>query len=779
MNAEENANSHEMTEAELAKELKGAVAILGTTSPDKRDKYRALFSTLGMDGNHTGGTDFFFTDSGALRIVPVKLPERTNDYGGNLSEKSINQLETLEKYEKLIRNKLKVKSGSQGFDPKTVNIIGITEDSGWQLEFANSQKEEKFLNAVKEKMDPQLRDKEKDLLDNLNNTGFPGPNLKPFQQHLPGGFHQLMEIIYDSAKDAGVKELRYSTTSTMSFASPRLDKGFTKSVTAEGRMLTRSEYDERLLQVEDGEAINSDFVHIPDGQPKGKKQTMEELGRKLLTHSSKDVPARYDRRELTEWLQDLVGKRRSSYEERKRPVKIAYISSQAMETGQEPNVHVPLLRDYTSVGIPTNKECANFPSLKQLGDADVVMLVPNGEKKKGSDLTPDSNLGLMLDVLVTVETDPESMNIPVILDNRSGKFDKSLRLITDAFAQGRLLGDSPFHVVESEDEMKDVLGGLKNVIQRRPIIINPESTQPANRNSPPADPVKNVPDDGRFTLFIGGGHANNSKRDLDEAQAMGHHAASQGWRIVTGAGLLEGSMGAVHTGFVQYHLDQVTPQDVNQLSKGVREELASFYDKKEGHYDAEKIIEDSPKLLDKLADKDLIPRDLFYGYSMKSLLKMESPSGKEPPAISYHESGNRVRRLDGLLSPGTKVFMPGSIGTDEEFERTVKQHVEAKLLPDSDDKRSFSDGTDNKDGSMIIYNRDGSLDRLLQHYGLSGEDPIRKQVREKHNIKIVTSFEELKEATSSRAESWQNSWADRVAQGDLSSAREKASAEKG
>lgn len=737
-------NKNEMTEAELKAELKGSMLILSTSSPDKRDIYRELFSSHAKDADHHAGLDLYYTDSGALGIAPRKTPEQTGDYHGNLKEKAILQLEGLrdETVQQSIRSRL-ASSARNEFDPETVKIIGMTEDSGWSIAFDNKVTQAKFIDAMQNELRPILRERDLWLIEKMEETGFPGPNLKPVQEHLTGGFHALMEMIYDVAQRLNILTLRYTNVISVSFVSPHLRKHYTMVVKSSGRILTREEYEERLLSTQRGEAINSNFVHVPDGQIKGTEETVDELIRAgLHSKSSATLPAEYARRDLTESLQQLIGKRRSSRAERKRPVRIAFVDPQTMHGHSIEDVGMPHLNDFQFTSVPTLDDLHAQPNVKIFGDADVIALAP--EKMGGQDnhLRADPNLGLLLNFVVTAETDPESMSIPLVLDNRFGGFDKSLELISDAFAQGRLMGEPPFRVASTDDELKEVLAQIKDIKQRAPIISTPRRPHDERVQPLPA----HVPADGTFTLFIGGGHANNSKRDLTDAKDFGYHSAQHGWRIVTGAGSVEGSMGGVHTGFVQYHLDQLQQAPGNDEVK----QYLQKYNNRQDQFDAENLILAEPSYVEELAEKGHIPREMFYGYSMKPLLEMESPSGAQPPAITYFDSGNRVRRLSGLLAPGTKVLLPGSVGTDEECEESIRQHLQGRAGERM--AHSFTDGTPKNQGQLIIYNRKGHLDKLLQHYGLAGDDPVATTKRKHNNITIVTSLNQLKKVSVRVAE---------------------------
>ncbi|MEZ5691240.1 MAG: hypothetical protein R3D71_06215 [Rickettsiales bacterium] len=536
-------------------------------------------------------------------------------------------------------------------------------------------------------------------------------------------------------------------------------KIFNKKIESSGDITSKDEYFERILKIRRGEPINSDFIQIPDGQKDGKRRAFTVLERKgIFTKSSHELPADFGRRELTEYLQDLIGKRRSSYAERKRSVHIAYVTPDNVDNKRTQSTYsYPKINDYKTTNIPTYNSLRNRPNQPMFGDADVVVLSPKLIDNKDNDLYSDPNYSLLLKFAVSAITDPKSMNIPVVVDNRNGGFDRSLELISDAYAQGRLIGKNPFIIANNNKQLESVLTLLKDIKQRSPIIRDITSANYEKAH----EELKTAPSDGKFTVFIGGGHANNSKRDLEDAKELGYMAASKGWRIVTGAGSIEGSMGSVHTGFIQYHLDKFQKKTVGSLSqanKVIKKALENFTGEN-GKYDAEKIIKNAPELLERLADNNQIPKNMFIGYSMQPLLEMESHSGSHPPAITYYEAGNRIRRLDGLLSAGNKIIMPGSMGTDEELEDTINQHIKAIKATNSkntlkNNESSFTDGTPNDMGTIVIYNRDNIYDKVLRHYKLLGDDPFTETRKKKYNIKVVDSLEELKKASIENAESW-------------------------
>jgi len=767
----------EMTEEEFAGILKGSLLVLTTSSPDKRDIYRLLFTShakgkKGEHDEHHAGLNLFYTDSGSLGIAPRKTEEKTGAYEGNLDEKALQQLQILGEQQKKVRHSLRHQSE---FDADEVKIVGMTEDSGWKLIFDDKEQERQFVEAIIRKLKPKLRAEDEWLISTLHETGFPGPNLKPIQEHLEGSFNELVEIIYDAADELKIKNLRFSSSTNVAFVAPQSGKYFHKTFESFGDVLSREQYNARLMETRKGEAINANFIHIPDGQKDREHKTIDVLIREgLHTESSNELPANYARRELTEYLQELIGKRRSSPVERKRSVNIAWVTPDTMHNKKSLKISVALPNDYKKSGLPIHSELLSSPSMKPFDDAQVVVLMPENIERRDNKLWSDPNLGMVLNVTVTHLTDPESMDVPIILDNRSGGFNKTLDFVGDAFLKGRLMGDAPFYVAHTDEELENLLTVIKDVKQRAPIVQLLHSQADSDDT-----PLSKVPADGTFTLFIGGGHANNSKRDLEDAKNFGHMCAKNGWRIITGAGCLEGSMGATHTGFIQYHLEQLQETEgydeikaqlaapltvsvkTNSAENGKEESKTIAFVDDKGAFIAENIILYKSDLIEQLANDNLIPRDMFYGYSLKPILEMESPLGgdKPPPGITYFEAGNRVRRLQGLLAAGTKVFMPGSIGTDEEFEETVKQHLEARLRKEQTgaaNESMFSDGTPDNQGTIIIYNRNGHLDKLLEHYGISNStDHFARMKRETYNIKIVTSLKELKEASMVTEASWQ------------------------
>lgn len=848
---------HEMTgddERELADTLRGSLLILSTTSPDKRTIFRKLFTLLGIHDNprlgirQKAGVDLFFTDSGSVNIVPTKTSERTLDFHGNLDEKAVQQLGILKDADGDIRKQL---VQTKEFDPETIKIMGMTEDSGVSLVFEtpegepDREKKRLFIEKVTALISDRIRDRDKPWLvehlatrelEDPSDSGFPGVNLHPLQNYL-GGYPALLEVIYTAAEQAGVQNLRFKNTSVVSFANPATEKIYTKTFVSYGRLLTREEY-QRKLEESNGEAVvNIDFTQIYDNQKNGTQKTMEGMRDNVLVSTSQRLPVDYPRREMVAWLQEIIG-RRTLPLGRFADFDVGFVSPYTRNQEEQVRSFRTIMPGLRKVLVPGKDDLLSNPHAKFFDDADAVVLMPNGYQKKEGELQHDPNIELVLGAIVVAQTDPQSMCKPVILDNRSRKFSPVLKIVQDAFMQGRLLGDLPFFVAHTRGEMRRHLKEVQTMVRLAPRINKRES----QRELPE---VMQIPPDGVFTLFIGGGHENNTKQDLEEAFDLGYQCAKNGFRIVTGAGSVEGSMGATHTGYIQYHLDQIQNDKmayamdaigrefnkrgnvqydeesirevVNEVQRqsqnadlisqisdlkagGLVEELAKnllndpgilpgeqlsrksweimqlkqtlealppdkFPQGPAGQYDAENIILEKPELLNDLADKGYIPRSLFYGFSMQDLLKIENPTGYPPPAITYSDAGNLSRRLQYLLAPGTKVFMPGSVGTDQELEYSIAQHLEGRSRKASGAANDsfFKDGTRDDDGIMIIYNRGGNLDAVLKHYGLMdenhqpGEESLAERaIREKYNVVVVDTAEDLHRAVLTRATNWLN-----------------------
>ncbi|MBY0406695.1 MAG: hypothetical protein K2Q01_03315, partial [Rickettsiales bacterium] len=472
-----------MSEEEFARELKRSLLVLTTSSPDKRDEYRALFNGLGKDAKHYAGLDLFFIDSGSVTIPPSKTAEQNSHYGKNLGEKLQQQLLTLSdpEVQKTIRAQLSPAPMNE-FDPQKIKMRGMTEDSGMELTFKDKGAESRFIEKLGETLAPKLRKADKWLLKRINETGFPGPNFKPLQERLNGGFHELMTMIYDVAERVGEKDLRFTQTVNVAFTLPAQDGQPAKyfemePYKASGKLLTRDEYGKRIQGMHSGQAININFVQVFDGQKTDKPETVDMLIENgLHTKETQALPVEYARRDVTLYLQKLIGKRKSTAHERDRAVNISFINPDVVDHGDRSGVRTELfdVNDYKPTGVYSRAELMRMPKLRTLNGADVIVLQPKATEHHDNALRSDPNLGLLVSGIVTVETEPEAHGVHLVVDNRTGRFDKALEVISDASAKGRFpIVRMPYDVVKTDEELRNALVRIKDIQQRTPVVDKP------------------------------------------------------------------------------------------------------------------------------------------------------------------------------------------------------------------------------------------------------------------------------------------------------------------
>jgi hypothetical protein len=742
--------------------------ILGTSAPDKRAKFGKMFNMLD-DGKGEKGVDMLFTHTGALGITPSNVPEKDGDYERHALKKAEALAVQVSYAESSIRNRFQA-SGVKNY--ADVPLVSMTEDSGWEIAFENEKQKRAFLNAVSALLGNHFRPEDKKWLFNHITDSFPGPNFKPFMEHLSGGFNELMQVIYQAADDAGISQpLRYTNHSYVAFSVGEGEEqhSFSKAFHASGALVDRARFHEIVQNVKAGESMNTDNVHIPDGQTVEPPQTFAEIGEaRFLAHSS-ELPFSFARRQCAEWLQQHLGAQ--PVREQLPELHIAYVSPSLFE-GQTPEPSKQTKdvlraalpnRNVEVVKIPTREELRRQPSLRMLNGSDMIVLSPDPVVTQDG-LTYDPNLMLADYIAVSTLTDPLSMGKPIILDNRSGGFNHLLEIYRHGFATGRYAGEFPFLVANTTDELQALISQQAKILGQ----VKMTSWDRMPDANEPTKEITLVPNDSVLSVFVAGGHANNNKQDREEAKELGYYLASQGIRIVTGGGQIEGSMGGVHTGFIQYHLNQLQAdlEKINALDETVREELASCMVKDamgKDRYDAETLIEHHSDLLNQLADDGHIPRDMFYAYSTKPLIDMESPNHQVPCATFYQDTGNRVVRLDGLMATGTKIFIPGGAGTDEEIVHAFKQAVEARIASGSaaNDNSPYADGTPQNEGAILFHDPRGVFDSILKQYGLMDENGVLTQTCTTYGVAQTEKMQLTKEWVDNRVESTR-SWRDRI-----------------
>ncbi len=754
---------HPLSEKEFFSLLEGKnpAFILGTSSADKRSKYATLFNALD-NGEKSGkkGIDGIFTHTGALGITPGYIPEKEGDYARHALLKVNALTRTLTERERSIRARLQG-SGMTEQEAEATMLVGMTEDSGWEVILTDAEKKP-FLDKVTELLAERFRPEDKAWLFNHITDSFPGPNLKPFQEYLPGGFNELMEVVYAASESIGMRELRYRTDIQVAFGirGENLENHvFTKHFDASGDIISLKEFHRLIENLPEGMALNTDSVQIPDGQTVDRPESFAQLRERSFSTHSTTLPFSFARRQCAEWLQDRLGVQPQTQQHQE--IHIAYVSPSEFE-GEErtlPEATTSLLsgiagKDFRIASIPTRDELRNHPGRRLLNGSDIIVLRPEPVVEKDG-LIYDPNLLLADYIGVSVLTDPLSMGTPVILDNRSGQFRHTLEVFRHGFQTGRFMGEFPFLVAESDEALQHLLH--QEVDNLGSVIIRSDDAPAPTEDTDPSRSLDLIPDDGTLSVLVAGGHHNNNRQDLEEAEAFGHFLASQGIRIVTGGGQVEGSMGATHTGFIRFHLDRLKENSsaMRTLESSEREVLFRLA--------AEELILQHPGLVNKLADLGHIPRDMFYAYSTQPLIDMESPNRQWPAATLYQDTGNRVRRLDGLMSTGTKVFFPGAIGTDEEIVHAFKQVMEERRqAPAANDNSPYSDGTPERQGKIILYNREimqprshetggltlqptGIFDGILQTYGLMNADrSLNTDVMETYGIEVISTLEAAK-----------------------------------
>jgi predicted Rossmann-fold nucleotide-binding protein len=737
-NTLEQVSVEKMTDADFFERIKEALVILSTSSGDKISDYSALFSALPSGENFRDkGINAHFTHIGAFGIANDYVAENEGDGVIHANNKLTRAMRNVKDHNAHINNKLQ----QGGFlDSNKTEKVSMVEDSWWDIDLSSYDDSVKasFLRNIKDQLKDQLRPEDQDiLLKNLDTTNpkssFPGAHLKPLQEHLSGGFTKLMNIIYNAAEENNMKDLRYISYIELAFGFHDTNETYNYHGASKGSIISREDFNKTLRDLPLGVAVTSKTIHQPDLQSVDPKTFDKLTSGNLLVQSSRDIPADNSRRNFAEWLQVNIGthdfsankENGETASEQEQKTKIAYLSPSTLEHGYELSsektglLEILAKDDFTFTTLPTYKGLRNFPSLKALNDADILLLEAEDIIELSNGIKIDPNLSMLNYLAVTVQVDPESVNVPIILDNRYGQWNQTLKPFREATKNGRLIGDFPFLVANSKSELNLLLNEYAAITKQSSVVPQQEITP--------------IPNDGKTSVFVAGGHANNNKVDKEQSIELGYYLASQDMRIVTGGGQIDGSMGGVHTGFIQYHLDKLDKRNLN-ISDNHNQALF------DNQYNAEKLILDRPDVINALTQAGYIPSDMFYSYSTEDLMKIESPNGQlETVGATHQNVANRLLRLDNMLIADISVILSGGIGTYEEIDGWIR-----KKLEDSFDVVAANDNRYSPEKTLIIHNQDGFFDALLNHYGIMKKDgSYNKDALSTLNIKIANNPQQL------------------------------------
>lgn len=684
------ATMKEMSFATLQRELRAPESVLfkATTGAHKILSSLLYTTQLADPGDPSRkGVNLSLVPLGAADRVTRETKEMTGRFDGNNAEKAVQVARTLQADDRDLRQTFADRAFAQKMNP-----LGLVEDSGFYLDLGR-ENEAGFLREIHRLLftgeTPLLTPADEWLFESAGQSGFPGPNLKPLQEKLPGGFPQLMGLIYDAAEAVGLDELPYRMVSTFTIVSPRLDEEYTKVCKAGGTFLSRAEFEKRLSTIPNGEVFNARFLMVPDGQV-GEPKTFAELGDALFTQSSKQLPAEDPRRMFFEWLvRDVVGSR-PARPDHHTPIRLASVGGSP--TGG--------LTDVDLRSAPRSADLLGHPQALDFGEVDAVLASPIATDARTA--VEDPNLVLLTRLWVRKQL-PVYMGTPFIVDNRDGGFDRALSVFTRMSRDGQLASEIPLlWVARTDAELETFVQRTRDLVEGRPALKR--ATVDAHQSAFPSRNRALVPLHDKPDVFVASGHATESERASDEAEKVTRFVTDRA-RVITGGGWDKGGMGATHAAFLRHHLERA--MNTGTLDPDVAANLQRYVGPK--GLNVRKLLKHMPELVDHLARKGVIPARDFLGTSTKDFLLMEAPDGRVPPGTHYVDAGNIARRLEILLSAGAVTVLQGSIGSLEEIVEAVRKHKALRAAGGS-----FPDGTPANAGKVIVVNRDGVWDAIVE-----------------------------------------------------------------
>lgn len=373
----------------------------------------------------------------------------------------------------------------------------------------------------------------------------------------------------------------------------------------------------------------------------------------------------------------------------------------------------------------------------------------------------ENNIQILLLAVVAKLIHPESKNTGIIIDNRDGHFDAALRMFDETYFNGLAQGTSPIKIANTDEELIQ----LQNEAEERYKYnlgrsINEDTTNPYEGKMG-EDPILNFSLPDNFSIFIGGGAFNNAPDYTRRTGDLAQYIASKDWTLVTGGGQLDGPMGAAHAGFLEYHLsrdkldalledDFLTEEEKEQLKEYIFTREDKILESDQPPFQSlniEKMLKgkESEELLYKIADnKDYIPKDRFYAFSMEFLIKQEGsgkPTAGTKEGENYHDAGNIIRRMHAMLKANTHVYAPGAHGTAQEL---IQSLIMNRIEPDPEKRKD-----------IIIYNRKdpltgrGVFDHVIDELKL--HDPV---VQKERNVIIVNHSKDAREEVEKSYKRW-------------------------
>ncbi len=680
----------EMSFSTLQRELRAKESVLfKSTTGAHKILSSLLFTTQLPDPENPTrkGVNLSLVPLGAADRVTRETKEMTGRFDGNNAEKAVQVARTLAIHDRDLRQTF-----ADSEFAKKMNPMGLVEDSGFYLELGR-EKETAFLKEMHRLLfsgeTPLLGADDEWLFESAGQSGFPGPNLKPLQEKLPGGFPQLMGLIYDAAEAIGVDALPYRMVSTFTIVSPRLDEEYTKVCKAGGTFLNRAEFQKRLDSIPNGEVFNARFLMVPDGQM-GKAKTFAELGDALFEKSSNELPAEDPRRMFFEWLITEVVGSRPAASNHNTPIRMASVGGP----------HTGGLTDVNLRSAPKDIDLLGHPQALDFGEVDAVLASPIENDAKTS--VEDPNLVLLTRMWVRKQL-PVYMGTPFIVDNRDGGFDRALSVFTKMSRDGQLASEIPLLWVANDDaQLETFMQRTRDLVNDRPALSR--ATVDAHQSGFPTHNRTLIPLHDKPDVFIASGHATESGHAVSEADRITRFVTDRA-RIITGGGWDKGGMGATHAAFIRHHLERAISE--RKLNSDTMAKLDSYIDAQ--GLDVHKLLKHMPGLVDHLARHGVIPARDFLGSSTQDFLLMEAPDGRLPPGTDYVDAGNIARRLEVLLSAGAVTVLQGSIGSLEEIVEAVVKHKHHRAQG-----KSFPDGTPAELGKIIVVNRDGVWNAIVE-----------------------------------------------------------------